>query len=228
MVRIHSSALLLGGNMRAVCISQKRLHRLYGVLFSAICATSLLLYSTYYYFEKSASNRAEVKILSNDYEQKLQELQKEIDEQKSYINRIERVSSVIRGYNPKLSKTVALRIAHREIKYSTQYKVPLHIGLAISAKESTFNPKAVSYNGTSYGLKQVHRAVWASNVSLQKLTQLDYNTNLGYKIIREYYDLTGSYTKALRRYYGATNALENDKYSNHVVAISHKFKEKLS
>lgn len=128
-----------------------------------------------------------------------------------------RVEAQIRTFiyknNKSLSYVKVDRIAALEVKYANAYNVPLEIGLAITLTESTFNPKAKSPTGP-LGLKQIAFTYWDKECSLSSRTQLldvDRNIECGYRIISKLHKSTGSWEKALKRYYGGS-AEENMKY----------------
>lgn len=108
----------------------------------------------------------------------------------------------------------ARTIAALEIKYAKKYNIPVSYGLAISAQESKWNAKAVSYNGTSFGIKQIHCKVWCGHFGVTKkdLFDVEKNIELGYKILAQYRDQYGDMDRALMAYYGSTRQWENEEY----------------
>jgi soluble lytic murein transglycosylase-like protein len=68
--------------------------------------------------------------------------------------------------------------------------------LAVMQVESAFNPLAVSAAG-AYGLMQIHYAVWKDELKIDKsrLFNIAYNIELGLKILKQYYDLSGGNIK---------------------------------
>lgn len=214
--------------MRVICIPKQHLTRLYKALFIVSAMAGAFAFSSYklYTAEKEDNSHFYEEIADKDSE--IEQLKSELKKKQIEFDLITKVSDSIRRYNSKVSKLEALRIAHAEIKYAEKYQVPLHFGLAISAKESTFISSATSYNNTSHGLKQIHRAVWAKNLSVNELKDLHYNTSLGYKILKEYKITTGNYASAFKRYYGSTNPEENTKYSNDVMRLATRFEKELS
>lgn len=128
-----------------------------------------------------------------------------------------RVEAQIRTFiyknNKSLSYTKVDKIARLEAKYASQYNVPLEIGLAITLTESTFNPNAKSPTGPA-GLKQIAFSYWDKECSLssrKQLMEVDRNIECGYRIISKLHTQTGSWEKALKRYYGGSSE-ENMKY----------------
>lgn len=118
---------------------------------------------------------------------------------------------------------VALSYARQEYIESQRTGIPYAVGLAVTSKESSFRTTAVSYTGCCYGLKQVHYRVWSKEkpgLTMNDLNDPYKNIQLGYAILKEYYDKTGSLEGALKRYYGSTDAQENYAYAADVIRRS--------
>lgn len=122
------------------------------------------------------------------------------------------VRLMIAKANPRLRYTEVARIAELEKKWAAHYKVPLHLGLAITMQESTFQPNAKSPTGP-VGLKQIATSYWAAECSTtaKGLQDPAKNIECGYYILAKLYKQEGSWDKVLKRYYGGT-AEENEKY----------------
>lgn len=74
--------------------------------------------------------------------------------------------------------------------------------LAVMQVESAFNPLALSTAG-AYGLMQVRYEVWKDELKIDKSRIFDiaYNIDLGLRILKQYYDLSGgSISRALFLY----------------------------
>lgn len=108
----------------------------------------------------------------------------------------------------------AQKLAALELKYAHKYDIPVQYGMAISAQESRWDIRAVSYNNTSFGIKQIHCKVWCEyfGVSKEELFDPEVNIELGYKILALYRDQYGSIDRALMAYYGSTRQWENEEY----------------
>lgn len=118
---------------------------------------------------------------------------------------------------------VAYQYSRSEMIESLNSGMAFITGLAVSGKESEFRPRAVSYTGCCYGIKQIHLGVWKKEkpgLTLKDLYDPDRNIKLGYQILREYYDKTGSIGLALQRYYGSTVQEENIAYADDVLRRS--------
>lgn len=135
-------------------------------------------------------------------------------------DKINKGASYILKKHKHLDADAAYRFAYREMVESLNSGMPFVTGLAISGKESEFKPKAVSYTGCCYGIKQIHLRVWSKEkpgLQLEDLYDPDKNIKLGYTILREYFDKTGSVSAALQRYYGSTIPEDNIAYSQDVM-----------
>jgi len=64
--------------------------------------------------------------------------------------------------------------------------------LAVMQVESAFNPLALSAAG-AYGLMQIRYAVWKDELNIDKgrIFDIAYNIDLGLRILKQYYDLSG-------------------------------------
>jgi soluble lytic murein transglycosylase-like protein len=68
--------------------------------------------------------------------------------------------------------------------------------LSVMQVESAFNPLALSAAG-AYGLMQIHYTVWKDELKIDKsrIFNIAYNIELGLKILKQYYDLSGGNIK---------------------------------
>lgn len=141
------------------------------------------------------------------------------------------VVSYIMTQNPHIREDEARTIAKLHIAASGKYAVPLAIGLGVNRKESVFDAKAVSYNQTSYGLMQIHYSAHKDEYNISSRARLfdkAFNVEVGYKMLSEHYKKYGSYEKALKRYYGASDPYENQEYAVSVLTYSSKISKLLS
>lgn len=153
-------------------------------------------------------------------------LEKDEEVQKDKDKLVERSTSKLIQNLYGLDKRSADRFAHLEVKYSKQYGIPLHIGLAITAKESGFRMGLTSVNGCCEGPKQVSPFWWGElfNVTRQELrTDLDKNIESGYRALSVNLQRTGSMSAAIAAYQGTGDAVLDTQYAAAVVAISKRF-----
>lgn len=121
--------------------------------------------------------------------------------------------------------------ARQELINAQRTGIPFAVGLAITDKESSFNPDAISYTGCCYGLKQVHLRIWSKEkpgLTKRDLYDPYKNIAIGYDILKEYYQLTGSLSGALGRYYGSTVPEQNLAYAEDVIRRSQQIARALS
>ena len=107
-------------------------------------------------------------------------------------------------------------------KKSLQYGFHPDLVLSIINVESGFNPKAVSFRG-AYGLMQVNLFVWKKelNIDKKRIFDIDYNIDLGLKILKRYLiEAKGNLKRALHLY--------NNGYKYNNTSYVKKIKSKLS
>jgi len=85
---------------------------------------------------------------------------------------------------------------------SEEYGFKPDLVLGVIKVESNFDPNAVSYVG-AYGLMQINLAVWQKelNIDRGKIFDVDYNVDLGLKILKQYFvESRGNLDRALHLY----------------------------
>jgi len=84
------------------------------------------------------------------------------------------------------------RIVDVAYQRSQAYGFHPNLVLSVIQVESAFNPMAVSSAG-AYGLMQVRYAVWKDelNIDMKKIFDIDYNIELGLKILKQYHEVSG-------------------------------------
>lgn len=120
-------------------------------------------------------------------------------------------------------RELAMEYSRNIMLGSIRTGLPFSVGLAVPAQESGFRADAVSYTGCCYGQWQIHFNVWRKEIpdlTLEELYDPVANTRIGYDILKQYYDQTGSLTGALERYYGSTVPEDNIAYSEQVIRRS--------
>lgn len=84
------------------------------------------------------------------------------------------------------------RIAEVVFRKARRYGFHPNLVLSVIQVESAFNPLAVSAVGAC-GLMQVHYAVWKDELDIDRsrIFDIEYNIDLGLRILKQYYDETG-------------------------------------
>ena len=92
----------------------------------------------------------------------------------------------------RLRSPVFSRIVETVFRKSREFQFNPYLVMALIQVESGFDPYAVSKSG-AYGLMQVNYPVWKNelNIDLQKIFRVEYNIELGLKILSRYYRETG-------------------------------------
>ena len=138
-----------------------------------------------------------------------------------------KVQLLIKNNNMNLSDDDVEQIASAHILASEKYGINLATGLAISFKESTFYPSAVSYDGVSVGLMMVNRKVWIPKLKLDRIKlreDVHYNVDAGYRILKIYQDLYGQ-DQGIKKYRGSVHQSTNTKYYNSIMSLKAKFEK---
>ncbi|MGE5343805.1 MAG: lytic transglycosylase domain-containing protein [Candidatus Omnitrophota bacterium] len=96
--------------------------------------------------------------------------------------------------------------------------------LGIMKVESDYNPTAVSYRG-AYGLMQVNLGVWKDELKLDSrcIFNVDYNVDIGLKILKTYYDLTHGNLKRALYLYNNGYRYTNSQFVAKVDSAAHSF-----
>jgi len=161
----------------------------------------------------------------HNQQQKLQQIDNRLQSLERLIkSNIESTKTFIRKVNPRLTEEEVDLYARVFVRCSLQYKVPLSKLLAVAYQESHFKPYA--QNGRCYGMMQINLDVWPKKLGLPEWVLKDpvRNIEAGAYILRYYYDKTGSWRKALIRYYGiSTFAVKT--YVPSVMRKSQKLKQ---
>ncbi len=84
------------------------------------------------------------------------------------------------------------RITEVVFRKAQRYGFHPNLVLSVIQVESAFNPLAVSAAGAC-GLMQVHYAVWKDELAIDRsrLFDIEYNIDLGLRILKQYYDESG-------------------------------------
>lgn len=128
----------------------------------------------------------------------------------------------------RLRSPVFSRIVEAVFRKSREFRFNPYLVMALIQVESGFNPYAVSKSG-AYGLMQVNYPVWKNelNIDLQKIFKVEYNIELGLKILSRYYRETeGDMVSALFLYnngYKYVNDGFNDRINRTVFYAANGF-----
>jgi len=192
--------------------------RVWFVILALFLLNVDLVYYTYRHtIQEQQKCISEIQTSIKELKQQIQSVKSQIKEQNKKLNQIElqqkqletrfniilkKTKKFIRSTNPSLSENEVDLYAKVFIRCSLQYRIPLHILLAVAYQESHFKPYA--QNGRCYGMMQVNLDVWSKKFSLPEWLLKDpvRNIEAGAYILRYYYDKTGSWKQALIRYYG--------------------------
>lgn len=125
------------------------------------------------------------------------------------------LSNLIQKKQPKIDPATAKEIAMAITKYSTKFNFPPELILCLIERESSFHKKAFSKptskskNGCK-GLMQINPLAHPEKLKKlgikgDEIFHIDKNIHIGTMILREYYDKTGSISRALKKYIGTNN-----------------------
>lgn len=120
---------------------------------------------------------------------------------------VEKVESIVRMENPRLSPETASQIACEVVKSCGDYSIPLELALALIRVESRFDPRAVSHYGAR-GLTQIlpSTGYWlAQGLHIQNYTpdllfSPPENIRMGIYFLAKLYREYGNYHQALTAY----------------------------
>ena len=113
------------------------------------------------------------------------------------------------------------KITNSVFNQSKKYNLNPYLIMAIILVESNFNRHAVSKAG-AYGLMQVNYAVWKDElkINFKKITQVDYNIELGLIILKNYLrETSGDILQALILYNNGYK-YTNNTYDEKVIATN--------
>ena len=127
--------------------------------------------------------------LGNSHEQLLQLNEEKLADEKKYerIERLEFRDATFQKKFPEFSRIID--VAYGKAR---RYGFNPNLVLAIIQVESAFNPAAVSSAG-AFGLMQVRYSVWKDELAIDRnrIFDIDYNIDLGLRILKQYHDLSG-------------------------------------
>lgn len=169
-----------------------------------------------------SEHRAEVNILNNQIDLLELELAELQDYREEKEKAIEKGRQYIQRHNPKIASKEAEKLAKWEIEAGRRHGVPARIMFAISRKESHWMQNAVSPTGPC-GIKQVATSWWTKRLGMSRAElcgNAEKNIEAGARIIAIHYQDTGSWLKALQRYYGDEDPTVNQAYAVKVMTLA--------
>lgn len=127
--------------------------------------------------------------LGDSHEQLLQLNEEKLGNEKKYerIEQLEFRNDSFRKKFPEFSRIVD--VAYQKAR---RYGFSPNLVLSVIQVESAFNPAAVSSAG-AFGLMQVRYSVWKDELAIDRsrIFDIDYNIDLGLRILKQYHDLSG-------------------------------------
>lgn len=209
-------------------VKQSTVRKLLLLTVLSCLLTGSSFYLAHYFFQQHSAAQQQLK----QQEEVIQKLTKERDALSQLRQQREQlltnVTHVIEE-NSHLSASRAQALARLEIQYSKKYHIPLAVGLAISSVESNFNTNAVSYNGSSFGIKQVNYHAWQSKyqISKERLFNPALNMDLGYYILAKNLQTSHSLKRAIQLYlYSAPS--DNVAYMDKVLGKATRIRTQLA
>jgi soluble lytic murein transglycosylase-like protein len=106
------------------------------------------------------------------------------------------------------------RISRAVYKWGRVYGVSPYLIMSVAHRESNFNPNAVSPVG-AVGVMQIMPDVWQLDKS--RMFDIDYNVQMGTKILKHYLDQYGDPGRALFAYWGGNPNLHGFGYPSRVL-----------
>lgn len=109
------------------------------------------------------------------------------------------------------------RIVETAFRKARRYGFSPNLVLSVIQVESAFNPLAVSPAG-AYGLMQVRYSVWKDELEIDKgrIFDVDYNIDLGLRILRQYSDVAGGDVRRALFLYNNGYLYNNTRYLTRV------------
>jgi hypothetical protein len=163
---------------------------------SLFLVTGALIFSTASFIHQRNINRGTLRIMSRQVA-KLNAIVARYRTGMEKIDFYDFKDNIMRMRSP-----VFTRIVETVFSKSREFRFNPYLVMALIQVESGFDPYAVSKSG-SYGLMQINYPVWKNelNIDLQKIYKVEYNIDLGLKILSRYYRETeGDMVSALFLY----------------------------
>jgi len=152
-------------------------------------------------------------------------LEKSLEKTEVALNRTEKQISKMDFYAFKAralrkNDPIFNKIVNTVFEKSKKYGFHPDLVLALIKVESNFNPYAMSPAG-AYGLMQVNYSVWKNHLKInqRKIFNIEYNIELGLKILKTYYKETGGNLRKALHLYNNGYLYNNRKYVTQVINV---------
>ncbi len=180
---------------------------------AGLAALSLLaqLAETNRNYERSLSHLRYLEARLEDAHERVLQLNAEKlanQEREENLDLLEFKNATFRKKFPEFSRIV--EVAFRKAR---RYGFHPNLVLSVIQVESAFNPLAVSAAG-AYGLMQVRYSVWRDALAIDKarIFDVDYNIDLGLRILRQYCDASGGNVRRALFLYNNGYLYNNTRY----------------
>ncbi len=180
---------------------------------AGLAALSLLaqLAETNRNYERSLSHLRYLEARLEDAHERVLQLNAEKlanQEREENLDLLEFMNATFRKKFPEFSRIV--EVAFRKAR---RYGFHPNLVLSVIQVESAFNPLAVSAAG-AYGLMQVRYSVWRDALAIDKarIFDVDYNIDLGLRILRQYCDASGGNVRRALFLYNNGYLYNNTRY----------------
>lgn len=180
---------------------------------AGLAALSLLaqLAETNRHYERSLSHLRYLEARLEDAHERVLQLNAEKlanQEREENLDLLEFKNATFRKKFPEFSRIV--EVAFRKAR---RYGFHPNLVLSVIQVESAFNPLAVSAAG-AYGLMQVRYSVWRDALAIDKarIFDVDYNIDLGLRILRQYCDASGGNVRRALFLYNNGYLYNNTRY----------------
>jgi hypothetical protein len=123
---------------------------------------------------------------------------------------------IISNKQLKLDPVFTNEIAKSIHKYSNEFNIPAELIISIITVESAFIPTSTS-SANCVGLLQINPKAHPEKIEgleNYQLYHIDNNIKIGCRILKEYYEATGSINDTLTKYLGK----EDSKYNNRILS----------
>lgn len=120
---------------------------------------------------------------------------------------------LISDQQPKLDPIFAQTIAKFIHQYATEFKIPAELIISIIMVESSFIPTSTS-SANCVGLMQINPRAHPTKIEgfeIHQLYYIDTNIKIGCRILKEYYEATGSINETLTKYLGKADQGYNNR-----------------